>query len=168
VAAVAPAAGLDDGGLLVDAVQTASRMWYPAKGDLRIDGLCFNFLPSWRHRGCGVEFGERWVFDPDDRTDTLRFMERTVHDRFPGLGIGSPDPEPVVAMHDLGNAVTPALAGCRTMPSSYAASSSSRTPWSIPAAWGGRHRFRFSVPDLEHGTPEGNLEAIRRACARER
>ena len=38
----------------------------------------------------------------------------------------------------------------------------------LDSARGGLHRFRFSVPDLEHGTPEGNLEAIRRACARER
>jgi hypothetical protein len=88
-------------------------MWYQAKGDLRIDGLCYNFLPSWWHRGYGVEFGERWVFDPDYRTETLRFMERTVHARFPGLGIGSPDPRPAVTMPDFGNAVTPALAGCR-------------------------------------------------------
>ena len=38
----------------------------------------------------------------------------------------------------------------------------------LDAARGGLHRFRISVPDLEHGTPEGNLEAIRRACARGR
>jgi hypothetical protein len=88
-------------------------MWYQANGDLRIDGLCYNFLPSWWHRGYGVAFGERWVFDPDYRTETLRFMERTVHERFPGLGIGSPDPRPAVTMPDFGNAVTPALAGCR-------------------------------------------------------
>ena len=67
-------------------------MWYPVKGELRLDGLCFNFLPSWWHRGYGVAFGERWVFDPDYRTDGLAFMERTVHERFPGLGIGSAEP----------------------------------------------------------------------------
>ena len=87
-------------------------MWYPVKGELRLDGLCFNFLPSWWHRGHGLEFGERWVFDPDYRTETLRFMERTVHGRFPGLDIGSADPQPVVTMPDFGNAITPAFAGC--------------------------------------------------------
>jgi hypothetical protein len=88
-------------------------MWYAVKGDLRIDGLCFNFLPSWWHRNHGIAFGERWVFDPDYRTDALQFMERTVYERFPGLGIGSADPAPAVTMPDFGNAVTPALAGCR-------------------------------------------------------
>lgn len=88
-------------------------MWYQVKGDLGIDGLCFNFLPSWWHRGYGVAFGERWLLDPDYRTETLRFMERTVSERFSGLGIGSPDPKPALTMPDFGNAVTPALAGCR-------------------------------------------------------
>jgi hypothetical protein len=32
----------------------------------------------------------------------------------------------------------------------------------------GLQRFRSSVPDLEHGTPGGNLEAIRGPCARVR
>lgn len=88
-------------------------MWYQAKGDLRVDGLFFNFLPSWWHRNYGTVFGERWVFDPDYRADLLADMERTVHARFAGLGIGSPDPRPAVTMPDFGNAVTPALAGCR-------------------------------------------------------
>ncbi len=104
---------LDGGPRLVESVRKTFRMWYKAKGDLRVDGLSFNFLPSWWHRNYGVAFGERWVFDPDYRTATLQFMERTVHERFPGLGIGSPDPQLAVTLPDFGNAVTPALAGCR-------------------------------------------------------
>jgi hypothetical protein len=87
-------------------------MWYQVAGELSIGGLCFNFLPSWWNRNYGVTFGERWVFDPDYRTELLRFMERTVHERFPGFGIGSADPVARVTMPDFGNAVTPALAGC--------------------------------------------------------
>lgn len=93
-------------------LQRGFSMWYQVAGELALDGLWFNFLPSWWNRNYGVSFGERWVFDPDYRTDLLRFMERTVHERFPGLGIGSADPIATVTMPDFGNAVTPALAGC--------------------------------------------------------
>lgn len=87
-------------------------MWYQVAGELSLDGLWLNFLPSCWNRNYGVSFGERWVFDPDYRTDLLCFMERSVHERFPGIGIGSTNPLAKVTMPDFGNAVTPALAGC--------------------------------------------------------
>jgi hypothetical protein len=87
-------------------------MWYNVQQSLSISALFFNFLPSWWNKGYGITFGERYVFDPGYRTETLRFMERTVAGRFPQLGIGSADARPTASLPDFGNAVTPALAGC--------------------------------------------------------
>jgi hypothetical protein len=87
-------------------------MWYKVQSELSIGSLSFNFLPSWWNKGYQVAFGRQFVFDPDYRTETLRFMERTVAQRFPGLGIGTVDAPARTSLPDFGNAVTPALAGC--------------------------------------------------------
>lgn len=87
-------------------------MWYQVQHPLLIEQLWVNFLPSWWNRNYGVTFGERLIFDPDYRVEVHRFAERTVADRFPGLGIGSPDARPGVVQPEFGNATTPALAGC--------------------------------------------------------
>jgi hypothetical protein len=90
-------------------------MWYTVKDSLAIDGLFFNFLPSWWVSNYGLSFGERFVFDADYRSELHRFMERTVFERFPGLGIGSADPQPQVVVPDFGNAITAAAAGCEVV-----------------------------------------------------
>ncbi len=59
-----------------------------------------------------MAFGEKFWFDPDYRVELYRFMERTIHERFTSLRIGSPDPAPQVIAPDFGNATTPAAAGC--------------------------------------------------------
>jgi hypothetical protein len=87
-------------------------MWYLVQDRLAIDGLWFNFMPSWWRGNYGLSFGERFVFDPDYRVDLHRFMARALHERLPELRIGSADPRPEVILPDFGNAVTPALAGC--------------------------------------------------------
>jgi len=87
-------------------------MWYLVQDQLSINQLCYNFLPSWWRGYYGLNFGEKFWFDPDYRVELYRFMERTVHARFPSLHIGSPDPEPQVITPDFGNATTPAAAGC--------------------------------------------------------
>ena len=139
--------------LLVDPVRDGFPYVVPGEGRARLDGLCFNFLPSWWHRGHGVDFGERWVFDPDYRTETLRFMERTVHERLPGLDIGSADPQPVVTMPDFGNAITPAFAGCRV---EYPVDN---YPWS-------HHLERARVPGLRVPARPGTRSRTRRSCGR--
>ncbi len=90
-------------------------MWYNVNDQLLIDGLFFNFLPSWWRANYGLAFGEKFVFDPDYRVELHRFMERTVCQRFPGLHIGSQDPQANVIMPDFGNAITPAAAGCQVV-----------------------------------------------------
>lgn len=90
-------------------------MWYPVKDHLAIDQLYYNFLPSWWNKNYGVAFGERFFFDPDYRVQTNRDFVRTLHQRFPMLSIGEPDPQPVVVQPDLANASTPALAGCEVV-----------------------------------------------------
>jgi len=79
---------------------------------LAIDALAYNFLPSWWHRNYGVTFGERYVFDPDYRVDVWSFASRTLAERFPGLHLGSRDPEPVITQPDFNNALTAAASGC--------------------------------------------------------
>ena len=76
-------------------------MWYSVKDTLAIDGLFFNFLPSWW----------RAVY----RTELHRYMERKVFERFPGLHIGSENPQPQVILPDFGNAITAAAAGCEVV-----------------------------------------------------
>ena len=90
-------------------------MWYDVNEKLAINGLSYNFMPSWWNKNYGVEFGEKYVFDPDYRVETFMFMERTVNERFPGLHIGSKHPKPAVIGPDFGNAVTPAAAGCEVV-----------------------------------------------------
>ena len=87
-------------------------MWYSVLDKLAIDGLSYNFLPSWWHKNYGLTFGRRFVFDPDYRVELHRFMARTVYERFPSLHIGLKDPEPQVILPDFGNAITAAAAGC--------------------------------------------------------
>ncbi len=90
-------------------------MWYGVNTPLAIQGLTYNFLPSWWRQNYGLEFGERIVFDPEYRLDAYRFMERTVHQRFPALHIGSPDPPLRGILPDFGNTITAAAAGCEVV-----------------------------------------------------
>jgi Uroporphyrinogen decarboxylase (URO-D) len=87
-------------------------MWYTVNDSLAIECLTFAFLPSWFHGNYGLTYGRKFVFDPDYRIEQHRFMARTVYERFPGLQIGSPDPQPQVIQPDFGNAITAAAAGC--------------------------------------------------------
>lgn len=90
-------------------------MWYGVNDQLAIYGLTYNFLPSWWRQNYGLTFGERIVFDPDYRLKSYRFMERTVHERFPVLHIGSPNPPTRGILPDFGNTITAAAAGCEVI-----------------------------------------------------
>ncbi|GEM_PF-3187883 len=90
-------------------------MWYSVNDNLTINGMLYNFLPSWWNKNYGIEFGENYVFNPDYRVETFMYMERTVNERFSGLCIGSKDPKPVVIGPDFGNAITAAAAGCEVV-----------------------------------------------------
>ena len=87
-------------------------MWYVVKRELPIHSLLYNFLPSWWHRGYGVDFGRRFLFDPEYRVECYLQMERILAERFPELTIGDPDPVARVVPPDFGNAATAAAAGC--------------------------------------------------------
>jgi hypothetical protein len=90
-------------------------MWYLVQDSLAIDGLWYNFMPSWWRGNYGVSFGERIIFDPDYRVEVHRFMARTLTERLPELHIGSADAQPEVILPDFGNAITAALAGCEVV-----------------------------------------------------
>jgi len=93
-------------------LQVLHASYYPVREKLTINELWFNFLPSWWNRGYGITYGERLVFDPDYRTETYRFFEKTLSERFSGCALGDRDARPKVTSPDFGNAVTPVLAGC--------------------------------------------------------
>ncbi len=86
--------------------------YYPVRDTVRISECWFNFMPSWWHRGYGVTYGKRFVFDADYRTECHRYFERTLAERFAGCALGDRDAKPKVTSPDFGNAVTPAVAGC--------------------------------------------------------
>lgn len=90
-------------------------MWYNVDDRLPIDCLTFSFLPSWFHSNYGVTYGKKIVFDPDYRVELHRYIDRTIYERFHGLHIGSPDPQPQVWQPDFGNAITAGAAGCEVI-----------------------------------------------------
>ena len=95
---------------------TIRPMWYVVDDVLGIRQLEYNFLPSWWHGTYGIGFGERFfVSDPDYRIETQRFMDRTVHERFPGLHLGSADPKPQPLGPGWGSATIPSIFGCEVV-----------------------------------------------------
>ena len=52
------------------------------------------FHPSWWHANVGVDFGERFFYDPHYRVEADRAMRRALYDRFGEYGIGERNPEP--------------------------------------------------------------------------
>jgi uroporphyrinogen-III decarboxylase len=87
-------------------------MYYEVNGTLAVDKIIFTFLPSWWKGNYGITYGEKYVFDPDYRTEMFLFFDRTAAKRFPGINIGSKNPLPKVTQPDFNNTTTPALAGC--------------------------------------------------------
>jgi len=53
------------------------------------------FLPSWWYRNYGIEFGERYYFDPEYRVRTDMEMQRMLYSQFRKIGLGKKDPTPV-------------------------------------------------------------------------
>lgn len=79
---------------------------------LPIVAMSKGFMPSWWNRKYGIEFGEKYIFDPDYRVETTRFKWKTINERFSGLNVGSQNPKPEFIRIDLHNAMTTAPAGC--------------------------------------------------------
>ena len=52
------------------------------------------FHPSGYHKHTGVEFDEKFFFDPAYRVEADREMRRTLYDHFGDFGIGEKDPAP--------------------------------------------------------------------------
>jgi uroporphyrinogen-III decarboxylase len=91
--------------------QPSAESWFTVADELAIKSLTVNFLPSWWHKNYKVSFGEKYIFDPDYRVETARFMSRTINKHFPDLHIGLKNPQPEVIMPNLINASDVALAG---------------------------------------------------------
>ena len=89
-------------------------MWFSEsiEGGLVIRQLMYNFMPNWWHQHYGLGWGRRMFFDPDHRLACHQRMRRLIHERFPRIPVGAPDPPPEVVAPELNNASTPALAGC--------------------------------------------------------
>jgi hypothetical protein len=90
-------------------------MWFSemVQGELPIEGVRFNWMPSWWYRNYGIAWGHKMVFDADYRLAAYLEMRRSVWQRYGQADLGSPDPQPCVLAPDWQNAQTPAVAGCR-------------------------------------------------------
>jgi uroporphyrinogen-III decarboxylase len=72
------------------------------------------FNPNWWHQTAGISFDEAFYMDPDQRIKNDLIMRRVLHERFGGIGMGQPDPQPrpiIGSLHVAGGFVIPALLG---------------------------------------------------------
>lgn len=70
----------------------------------------FGFTPRWYREACGINFSERWHFDPVYRRESVVAMRKELNRRFPSLQLGGPDPDAAPATIDgIHGALTMAL-----------------------------------------------------------
>jgi hypothetical protein len=86
----------------------------PADGTESALRVSLGFEPSWYHRRCGVDLGERWHKDPRYRHDALVLMKAELHRAFPMVSYWSPhDPRDTWTMSGVyGAYVIPQVFGC--------------------------------------------------------
>ena len=73
--------------------------------------LTYSWLPSWWHKEYGMEFGEKYMFDPDYRIDICVQMQKRIAERYSGIGIGDENAEPFSVSPSFINATAVACAG---------------------------------------------------------
>jgi hypothetical protein len=74
------------------------------------------FHPSWWHRHAGISFHEDFFYDPTERVEAERRMERVLYERFGDLGLGEDRDHdlPVVgAVHNAAGYLLSEMLGCR-------------------------------------------------------
>ena len=94
-----------------DSLEFNSDIWFTVRDKLAIKALTINFLPSWWNKNYKVSFGKKYIFDPDYRVETARYMSRIINQRFSDLIVGSKNPQPQVVLPNLVNACGVASAG---------------------------------------------------------
>jgi hypothetical protein len=74
------------------------------------------FHPSWWHRHAGISFDEDFFYDPTERVEAERRMERVLYERFGDLGLGEARARdlPVIgAVHNAAGYLLSEMLGCR-------------------------------------------------------
>jgi len=74
------------------------------------------FHPSWWHRHAGLTFDEDFFYHPARRFEAERTMERVLHERFGGFGLGRDRDRdlPVIgAVHNAAGYIVSEMIGCR-------------------------------------------------------
>ena len=72
------------------------------------------FNPNWWYQTAGISFDKSFYFEPDARIANDVIMRRVLYERFGGMGMGEPDPQPrpiIGSQHVAGGFVIPALLG---------------------------------------------------------
>jgi len=80
-----------------------------------IRAMRIGFAPSWWHTKHGIEFGEKYVFDPDYRVETVRYKWAEFNRMYPDMNVGASDPEPAVIGINFANAAAAAAFGCEVI-----------------------------------------------------
>ena len=78
----------------------------PAVGDEPFMRPEVGFNPSWFHKYCNIDFGERWHKDPKFRLESRHKMSEEIKKRFPGYNIGevlvNKPPDLITGMYGIG------------------------------------------------------------------
>jgi len=117
---------------------------------LPVRAMGINFMPSWWHAKHGIDFGEKYIFDPDYRVETVRYKWAAINKLYPELNVGDPDPKPQVIPVDFHNSLGPAAMGCEVI---YPVDN---YPISKPAKKGAAERLRAPA-DIEDTFPYNEM-----------
>lgn len=72
------------------------------------------FNPNWWNHTAGIRYNRDFYMDPRVRIENDVLMRRVLYERYNGLGLGQPDPQPrpvIGSLHVAGGFVIPALLG---------------------------------------------------------
>lgn len=108
--------------------------------------LSISFLPSWYYHNYGMDFGERYVFDPEYRIRLDVERERLLYERFGDLGLGEDSPKPKPDLWCV-NGTIPALFGASLF------FQKDKFPWDVPANLSEEACASLRVPDIENTFP---------------
>ena len=114
------------------------------------------FNPNWWYHTAGISFDESFYFDAETRIQNDVTMRRVLYERYGGLGLGEPDPQPrpiIGSLHVAGGFVIPALLGAEIKFEPNAA------PQPLPKKLTAEEIETFEKPDFRTTWPMSELIA---------
>ena len=106
--------------------------------------ICFH--PSWWHQEAGIDFSEKFWYDPEYRIQADMTMRRVLFEKFGDYGIGDENPEPrplIGSDHTACGFLFSEMLGCKVL---YAAGDS---PQVLSAGLEDDEAFALKVPDFD-------------------